>query len=98
MTIMMQMDLPMPRGEIERVSAELGTHENPPDGLVVHVATETAGGVHVTDIWESEAAFEKFRDSVLVPAMQKFLADHNMTPESAPQPKIEEAFDVVKGR
>jgi hypothetical protein len=98
MTVVMTMDVPVSRADLEAVSASLGTHENPPDGLIVHVASETSDGVHVTDIWESEDAFEKFRDNQLVPTMQKFMAEHNMPPETAPQPRLEEVFDVVRGR
>jgi len=28
----------------------------------------------------------------------KFMAEHNMPPETAPHPQLEEAFDVVRGR
>ena len=98
MTVVMTMDLPVSRGDLESVSADLGTHENPPDGLIVHVATQTADGVHVVDVWESEAAFGKFRDNQLLPAMQKFMAEHNMSMDQAPQPQLDEAFDVVQGR
>lgn len=98
MTLVMTMDLPVTREDLEAVSADLGTHENPPDGLVVHVATMTTHGVHVTDVWESQAAFEKFRDNQLMPSMQKFMAEHNMSMDQAPAPQLEEAFDVVRGR
>ena len=98
MTLVMTMDLPVTREDLEAVSADLGTHDNPPDGLVVHVATMTAQGVHVTDVWESQAAFEKFRDDQLMPSMQKFMAEHNMSMDQAPVPQLEEAFDVVRGR
>ena len=98
MTVVMTMDVPASRADLEAISSGLGTHENPPDGLIVHVATETANGVHVTDIWESQAAFEKFRDDQLVPTMQKFMAERNMSMDQAPQPQLDEAFDVVRGR
>ena len=98
MTVVMTMDLPVSRGDLEAVSADLGTHKNPPAGLIVHVATQTADGVHVVDVWESEAAFGKFRDNQLLPAMQKFMAEHNMSMDQAPQPQLDEAFDVVQGR
>lgn len=97
MTLVMTMDLPVTREDLEAVTAEMGTHDNPPDGLVVHVATMTTHGVHVTDVWESRAAFEKFRENQLMPSMQKFLAEHNMTMDQAPAPQLEEAFDVVRG-
>ena len=76
MTVVMTMDLPVSRDDLEAVSADLGTHENPPDGLIVHVATQTADGVHVLDVWENEAAFEKFRDNQLLPSMQKYMVEH----------------------
>ena len=47
---------------------------------------------------ESQAAFEKFRDDQLMPTMQKFMAQHNMSMDQAPQPRLDEAFDVVRGR
>jgi hypothetical protein len=94
----MNMNLPVSRENMEQFSAQLGTHDNPPNGLIVHVATKTADGVHVTDVWESEGAFEKFRDDQLLPAMQKFMAEHHMTADQAPQPALDEAFDVVRGR
>ena len=97
MTVVMTMDVPVSRADLEAVSADLGTHDNPPDGLVVHVATATADGVHVVDIWESQAAFEKFRDDQLMPSMQKFMAEHNMSMDQAPSPRLDEAFDVVRG-
>ncbi len=98
MTVMMTMDVPVSRADLEGVSADLGTHDNPPDGPIVHVATATADGVRVVDIWESLAAFEKFRDDQLMPTMQKFMAQHNMSMDQAPQPRLDEAFDVVRGR
>jgi hypothetical protein len=43
-----------------------------PDGLLGHTAGSTpTGGWCVVDIWESEAAFGKFRDSRLGPAFAK---------------------------
>lgn len=98
MTVMMTMDLPIPRADLEAVSADLGTHDNPPEGLIVHVATATADGVHVTDIWENQAAFEKFRDDQLMPSMVRYMAEHNMSMDEAPQPTLDETFDVVRGR
>ena len=98
MTVVMTMDLPVTREDLEGVSAELGTHENPPEGLIVHVATKTSDGVHVTDVWESEAAFERFRDNQLMPSMQKYMNEHNMSMDEPPQPQLDEAFDVVRGR
>lgn len=98
MTVVVNFDVAVTREHIEALSAELGTHENPPDGLIVHVATKTEQGVHVTDVWESAAAFEKFRDDMLGPSMQKFMAANNIPADAGPEPHLDEAFDVVRGR
>lgn len=44
---------------------------NPPAGLISHVATFLGdGGLQVMDIWESEAAYQRFVQEALVPAAQ----------------------------
>jgi hypothetical protein len=50
MTVIMIQDLPVSRADIEAVSADVGAAENPPEGLIVHVAIETAEGVRIIDI------------------------------------------------
>lgn len=42
-----------------------------PDGILGHTAGKTANGWCVVDIWESEAAFAKFRQARLEPAFAK---------------------------
>jgi hypothetical protein len=42
----------------------------PVNGLLVHVAGETANGFRVVDVWESEEAFGKFGEA-LAPVMAK---------------------------
>ena len=96
MTIIMTLNLPVSRADLESVSAEINA-SGPPEGLIVHVATEAADGSRVTDVWESRDAFEKFLQAQLGPAMQKYMAEHNMSPDQTPQPQIDEAFDVVVG-
>ena len=59
MTVLMTLDLAVSREDLEALSVAAGSVENPPEGLIVHTATETAGGVRVVDIWESQAQFEK---------------------------------------
>jgi heme-degrading monooxygenase HmoA len=98
MTVLMTMDLPVDRKVVEEVSSGMRTHEDPPEGLIVHVATETANGVHVVDIWESKEAFEKFSADRLTPAMQKAMVELNIKMDGPPEQTFEEAFDVVRGR
>jgi heme-degrading monooxygenase HmoA len=73
--------------------------ENPPAGLIVHVMTETANGVHVVDVWESQADFDRFSNSQLMPTMQKVMAERHISMDGPPpEPTFEEAFDVVRSR
>ena len=50
--------------------------DNPPDGLVIHMAGVTDDGMVVIDVWESEEKLNAFFDSTLGPA----LADSEMEP------------------
>jgi hypothetical protein len=60
------------------------------------VATETPGGTHVVDLWESQAAFEAFRDERLLPTMMRVLAERGVDLGGPPpDPTYVEAFDVV---
>lgn len=99
MTVLMQMDLPLKREDVEAVAADVESVKNPPDGLLVHVMTETANGVHIVDVWESQAQFEKFRDDRLMPSMMKVMTKRGIPMDGPPpEPTFDEAFDVVRGR
>jgi hypothetical protein len=99
MTVLMTMDLPVQRADLEAVSSAMGVRENPPAGLIVHVMTETANGVHVVDVWESQADFDRFSNSQLMPTMQKVMAERHISMDGPPpEPTFEEAFDVVRSR
>jgi hypothetical protein len=99
MTILLTIDIPVSRDVLEAVSAEMGVRENPPPGLVAHVMTETADGVHIVDIWDSREQFETFQDERLMGAMGKVMAAKGIPMPDAPsEPKITEAHDLVRGR
>lgn len=53
----------------ERLAAALG--DAVPVGLIVHVAGPTDSGYRIIDVWESRAAWERFRDERLRPAVRK---------------------------
>src|SRR2546426_6036943 len=42
-----------------------------PKGILSHAAGKTADGMCIVDVWESEAAFAKFREKQLGPTLQK---------------------------
>jgi hypothetical protein len=97
MVVLMTMDVPLTREDVEAVSAAVGP--DPADGLIAHVMTETPDGVHVTDIWESQEDFQKFSDELLLPTMQKVLGERGISLDGPlPEPTFEEAFDLLRGR
>jgi hypothetical protein len=98
MTVVMTLDLPVTREDLEALSAEAGSAASPPDGLIVHTATVTSGGVRVVNAWENQAQFEKFLDDRLMASLQKVAAEKGHDVSGPPEPTFEEAFDVVKGR
>jgi hypothetical protein len=55
-----------------------------PPGALFHWVTETDGGIRVTDVWESQAAFEAFAQEQIGPQTQAV---------GLPQPRI--AFHEV---
>jgi hypothetical protein len=99
MTVLMTIDLPISAEVLGAVSQEMGVRQNPPDGLIVHVTTETPQGCHIVDVWDSSELYEKFRDSRLMPAMGKIMSERGMAvPDSPPEAQYAEALDLVRGR
>jgi hypothetical protein len=99
MVVLLTIDLPISREDLEAVSSEMGVRDDPPDGLIAHVMTATADGVHVVDIWESRDRFQEFNDARLGPAMQKVLGERGVSLDGPPpEPTVDDAFDLVRGR
>jgi hypothetical protein len=66
----------------ERVSAELG--DEPPSGLLVHLAGEHEGSLRVIEVWTSEDHYRRFRDERLVPALTKLMPPGTVSSEWPP--------------
>ncbi|HEX6123038.1 MAG TPA: hypothetical protein VFY89_07755 [Ktedonobacterales bacterium] len=49
---------------------ELGL-STPPAGQILHLEGPMEGGLRVVDVWESQAAFDRFIQERLVPAVQR---------------------------
>jgi hypothetical protein len=50
--VLMELDFQgVSREDVEALSDDMGARENPPAGLIAHVVTDTANGVHAVDIW-----------------------------------------------
>jgi len=83
---------------IEAVSASMSVHENPPPGLLIHVAIEVADGVRIVDVWNSQAEYDAFAESRLNPAIGNIAAQQGMElPSDGPAPTFSETFDLVVG-
>jgi hypothetical protein len=86
-TILLEQHLPVPRAMIEQVSA------------LIHIATEEEGGVHIVDVWNSQADYDAFEASRLNPAIASVAAANGMEiPADGPRPTFTEAFDLVVGK
>jgi hypothetical protein len=75
------------------VNDVLGTHDNPPAGLIVHTGGPVGDGeLRVVDVFESQEAFESFANERLGPAIAQVMGD------DAPTPSIEitELYDVIR--
>jgi hypothetical protein len=59
--------------DIYRQIRELLPTEAPP-GLIAHIVLTRTGGLRYVDVWENEAAWERFRDDHVEPAVGKVLA------------------------
>jgi hypothetical protein len=98
-TVLLEQHLPVPRAMIEAVSARMDVRDNPPPGLLIHIATEDADGVHIVDVWNSKADYDAFEESRLNPAIASVAADHGIEiPADGPRPTFTEAFDLVLGK
>ena len=69
------------------VNAAMDLRGDWPEGLIFHCAGEVDGKWTLTDVWESRAHYDRFRDERLLPAIQKV---SGMDPTSGPQPTISE--------
>ncbi len=76
--------------DYERVSQAVGVEKNPPEGLILHAAGEENGRWRSVAVWESQAAFERFRDERIIPAVRQELGEDAVT--AGPPPG--ESFEV----
>jgi heme-degrading monooxygenase HmoA len=99
MAVVMNQDFAgVSREDVEELTKSMRVRESPPAGLVAHAATDTSEGIHVVDIWESEADFQTFLEERLMPAAKAFAQEHGIDMEGFGQPMFTEAYDVVVGR
>jgi heme-degrading monooxygenase HmoA len=96
------MEQVMPEGAtlemLDMVTDEMNVDSDPPDGLLVHVHFEQDGQVRIVDVWDSEEAFERFREARLMPAMQAVMQRQGVEQPPQPDTAITPVRRVVRGR
>jgi hypothetical protein len=70
MTVVTILEFPgLTREGYERVGASLSAA--PPEGILYHACGPVAGGWRIVDVWDSQAAFDRFVDGTYVPAVRR---------------------------
>ncbi len=60
----------------DAVKERLSVDDDPPAGMILHTAGFTGRGTfRIFDVWESEEAFNRFRDERLMPAVEQVLGE-----------------------
>ena len=57
--------------QYDQARAKVGWDRDVPDGARLHVSAFGDDGLHVTDVWESEQAFNAFMEHRLAPVIQE---------------------------
>jgi hypothetical protein len=101
MAVIMNQTMPeeVPIQMLDAVTKEMDAKANPPAGLIVHVHYQEGGRVRITDVWESEQAYQTFNEQRLRPAMEKVAAANGMDISQGEEPETAfvEVQDVVRG-
>jgi hypothetical protein len=67
-------DVPIDAAAYARIKQGLG--EEPPKGLICHIAVELpTGGLRYIDVWESEEDWDRFGEEQLHPVVHPMLAE-----------------------
>ncbi len=88
MTYAFTQDVPIDAAFYQRVLEGLG--DDPPTGLIVHLAVERPeGGLRYFDVWESEEDWDRFAEERLHPVVHPLLSElfgDKFPPEPARSP------------
>jgi hypothetical protein len=97
MTYAFTQDLPFTRDVYERFCAALP--DEPPQGLLVRVATEIESGVRLFDVWEDETAYEEYIRTAVQPIVSDgfFNTTGYEPPETEPPRNSQELLDLWIG-
>ncbi len=65
-------DVPVNERVYDQIRAKLG--EEPPKGLIAHLAIKREGGLRYVDVWETQADWDRFREERVEPAVMEVLS------------------------
>lgn len=82
---------------LDEVTEEMGAVTDPPPGMIVHVHFMDKGRARVVDVWESAEQLDQFRQSRLMPAIQK-VAERRGVSMGEPQTSTTEVASIVRSR
>jgi hypothetical protein len=75
MPVAIRQTAPVDLKTYDQVDNALGLDDTPPEGMILHTAGAVPDGVAIFDIWESEEAYQTFREQKLLPAIAKVAGD-----------------------
>jgi hypothetical protein len=81
--------------QYEAVHQKIDVVDHPPKGMLFHASGPIEEGWGVIDFWESRAAFDKFLQERLRPAVQEL---GSKAPQSPPDIKEFPVHDVLAGK
>src|SRR3954467_1588451 len=80
----------------DQVQDKINTEGDPPEGLIVHTASEVDGKLKIVDVWESEEHADRFGRERLGPAIMEGAGDEVGGPPEPDQIEIYEVRTLVK--
>ena len=77
-------EFPSSPDQYDQVNEEAQVSANPPNGLIVHIASPIDGGMmRIVDVWESEEDLRAFENERLLAAIEKVMGP---MPDGANEP------------
>ena len=88
MTVVIQTELPpsLDTEDYRLVRDEMAIEQDPPEGLIFHVATEIGDRVRVIDVWEDRSDLDRFHEERLIPNLLFVFGEEQL----AEGPKVQE--------
>jgi hypothetical protein len=68
------------KGMYEAVNGKVMPSDQLPEGCQVHIAGPVSEGWRVITVWDSEDAFNRFREEKLIPALREVAGDDAVAP------------------